>query len=444
MLKHCQATANDHTRRSRRRLGDNTSLNSSGSASFNSSFGSDSLPPEHSYSDSRRSSFSSPEPISLISRTSSFASLSLESAGGGPRTPIKIFAKCLRSDIEYKTLSVGFHTNCKELVWLLLAKYKMKNRDPNLFYLTMDINIKRTGIPLQRTITLDDEARPAELKSCHPWGECKFTLQMRKGGLVRIHDSILMAESKYKCLLIAEHTTVAEVIRILFHCYNLERIEQVERFCLVEQCQSQSYERLLHPQDRPAQVQSLWPSPTQFMFVLKRSQPGNAGLTVKSNLPHPATIASHCHQRFPLDTDRREQSPSSSSNVATAAVVVNNNNMTSNSAGVSPVGSDTSSTTSTSPSLNGSAYSTPRLLIRNRFANPMGPSGSASLILPPKMNLASIHESGLPSPPIIRPKPTPASVGLLFSGSRASLGSLSSGSRSSNASYHDYENYFYI
>ena len=63
------------------------------------------------------------------------------------------------------------------------------------------------GIPLKRTLNLEDEARPAELKSCHPWGECKFTLQMRKGGLVRIHDSILMAESKYKCLLISEHTT---------------------------------------------------------------------------------------------------------------------------------------------------------------------------------------------------------------------------------------------
>ena len=71
----------------------------------------------------------------------------------------------------------------------------------------MDIYIKRTGIPLKRTLNLEDEARPAELKSCHPWGECKFTLQMRKGGLVRIHDSILMAESKYKCLLISEHTT---------------------------------------------------------------------------------------------------------------------------------------------------------------------------------------------------------------------------------------------
>ena len=66
---------------------------------------------------------------------------------------------------------------------MLLSKYRMRHRDPKLFYLTMDIYIKRTGIPLKRTLTLEDEARPAELKSCHPWGECKFTLQMRKGGL---------------------------------------------------------------------------------------------------------------------------------------------------------------------------------------------------------------------------------------------------------------------
>ena len=80
----------------------------------------------------------------------------------------------------------------------------------------MDIYIKRTGIPLKRTLNLEDEARPAELKSCHPWGECKFTLQMRKGGLVRIHDSILMAESKYKCLLISEHTTGKTILTITF------------------------------------------------------------------------------------------------------------------------------------------------------------------------------------------------------------------------------------
>ena len=87
----------------------------------------------------------------------------------------------LRSDIEYKTLIVNNQTTCRDLIWMLLSKYRMRHRDPKLFYLTMDIYIKRTGIPLKRTLTLEDEARPAELKSCHPWGECKFTLQMRKG-----------------------------------------------------------------------------------------------------------------------------------------------------------------------------------------------------------------------------------------------------------------------
>ena len=115
------------------------------------------------------------------------------------KMPIKIYSRCLSSDIEYKTLSVDYQTTSKEVIWMLLSKFKMRHRDPKLFYLTMDINIKRTGIPLRRTLSLDDDSRPAELKSCHPWGECRFTLQMRKGGLVRIHASVLMPESKYKC-----------------------------------------------------------------------------------------------------------------------------------------------------------------------------------------------------------------------------------------------------
>ena len=147
---------------------------------------------------------------------------------------VKIYAKCLRSDIEYKTLSISRSTTSAEVIWMLLSKFKMRHRDPKLFYLTMDIGVAA----LSRTLSLDDDSRPAELKSCHPWGDCKFTLQMKKGGLVRIHDSVLMAESKYKCLLISEQTTVREVITILFHCYGLERIERVDRYVLCEVAQN--------------------------------------------------------------------------------------------------------------------------------------------------------------------------------------------------------------
>ena len=110
MLKHCHSNSSSSGVNSRRSLTtpassastsspDSASLNSSGcSVSFNSSFGSsvdpvDQLIPQQLQE--RRCSFSSPEPISLVSRASSFASLSLFESGGGnsatgPKTPIKV------------------------------------------------------------------------------------------------------------------------------------------------------------------------------------------------------------------------------------------------------------------------------------------------------------------------------------------------------------------
>merc|ERR1719273_985485 len=175
---------------------------------------------------SSTSSLSSSEPLSMLSTSSSDS-----------RVSIKVFASCLRPDIEYKTLCVTYQTKSRELIWQLLAKFKMKHRDPKLFYLTMDVVVSKDhGTPVTRTLVLDDEARPAELSSCNPWGECKFTLQMRKGGLVRIYDKILMEESNYKSLLISEETTVEDVVKILLHCYGLERLERVERYAMYEQC----------------------------------------------------------------------------------------------------------------------------------------------------------------------------------------------------------------
>merc|ERR1719189_2377958 len=123
---------------------------------------------------------------------------------------------------------------------------------------------------VSRTLVLDDEARPAELSSCNPWGECKFTLQMRKGGLVRVYDSVLMAESNFKSLLISEETTVEDVVRILLHCYGFERIS-LRKYCIYEHCTTQSYERKLNYEDRPLSVQDSWLDPDQFRLVLRRA-----------------------------------------------------------------------------------------------------------------------------------------------------------------------------
>ena len=106
---------------------------------------------------------------------------------------LKVYAKCLAPDIEYKTVIVTKNMSSRELILMLLSKCRMKHRDPKLFYLTMDVTVKKTGIPIKRTMVLDEDARPAQLRSCNPWGECKFSLQMRKGGLVRVYDSVLVS-----------------------------------------------------------------------------------------------------------------------------------------------------------------------------------------------------------------------------------------------------------
>lgn len=419
MLKHCHATAIDSRRNSRRNLStpslqhDNSSLNSSSSSSssagsVNCSFVGSETSASSSFvlaspsksqviSDSRRSSYSSPEPLSMASRTSSFASLSTTDGfvqGTGPRTTIKIYAKCLRSDIEYKTLSISRNTTSAEVIWMLLSKFKMRHRDPKLFFLTMDIGVAA----LSRTLSLDDDSRPAELKSCHPWGECKFTLQMRRGGLVRIHDSVLMAESKYKCLLISEHTTVREVITILFHCYGLERIERVDRYVLTEVAQN-NFERRLNHEDCPASIQQGWDDPKQYQFILKRNNVLSLSVSVSSAVSSSASVTS-----------------SAGSPVASSI-------------------SDTSADEAMDTSYSNSDHS---------------PSPSPDVFRPlqqkakPQFNINgpvshSFHQVGLP--PVLRPKPTQQASLLLANGSR---GNLHLKHHHLRAKFHDYENYFYI
>lgn len=56
-----------------------------------------------------------------------------------------MYTKCLRSDLEYKTLGLSYTTTCTEVISILLSKYRMRHRDPNLFYMTMEITLRKIG-----------------------------------------------------------------------------------------------------------------------------------------------------------------------------------------------------------------------------------------------------------------------------------------------------------
>ncbi|XP_056635191.1 uncharacterized protein LOC130444165 [Diorhabda sublineata] len=202
----------------------------------------------------------SPEPLG--SRSSSYSSLN-----DSVQTTIKVYARCLRPDIEYKTLSITFQTTCKDVVGTLLGKYKMKHRDPKLFYLSMEVTVRKAGVKTH--LALDEEARPAVLQSCHPKGDSKFSLQTRRGGLVKIHDSALNNNSQYKSLLISARTTADEVISLLLNCSNSK--ERVEQFSIYEVNTDREQQRKLHPDDRPLLVQQTWLPTHQCHFLIRRN-----------------------------------------------------------------------------------------------------------------------------------------------------------------------------
>ncbi|KAL3281583.1 hypothetical protein HHI36_004790 [Cryptolaemus montrouzieri] len=150
---------------------------------------------------------------------------------------------------------------------MLLGKYKMKHRDPKLFYLCMEVTVRKAGV--RTHLALDDEARPAALQSCHPKGDSKFSLQTRRGGLVKVHDSVLNSNSQYKSLLVSVRTSVDELIALLLNCYNSK--ERVEQFSLYEVNTNKEQQRKLHPDDRPLLVQQMWLPSHKCHFLLRRN-----------------------------------------------------------------------------------------------------------------------------------------------------------------------------
>jgi len=137
---------------------------------------------------------------------------------------IKIYAQTLSQDVEYVTLHVNTQTKSKQIVRSLLRKFRLKHRDPNLFYLTLERIIRKEGLKTKSIMLLGDEACPLQLQQCcsnPPHNDIKFTLQMHTGALMKIFCSDVCPNTRYKCLSLSTQTTVAETIELMVHCLNL-------------------------------------------------------------------------------------------------------------------------------------------------------------------------------------------------------------------------------
>lgn len=170
---------------------------------------------------------------------------------------MKVHTCGIKADTDYKTIKITSHTSSLTVIELVLSKFRLTYRDPNLFRLCMEIKTRHKG-ELVKTILelgkfyshfklsynkrdlfkcgrLDDSARPLEMQRCHPQNMARFFMLMVNDCiLTRIDDSTICPLSNYKSVLLARRTTVLETIRILLQmCRVLNADETHFKLCLV-------------------------------------------------------------------------------------------------------------------------------------------------------------------------------------------------------------------
>ena len=179
---------------------------------------------------------------------------------------IKVYAQCLRPHLAYKTVIITRHTTSRQVVLGLLSRFRMKHRDPRLFYLTMEVNI---GEEKSRTISLEDGSCIADLISCNPWGTSRFRLKSRQGGLIKIYDGEVRVDSVYKSIIVSQVTTVKDTIDILENCYTAQDGTELK---LHEFNPQTGGVRLLSDSEKPLEIQDEWGKDSPKIFQLKRAQ----------------------------------------------------------------------------------------------------------------------------------------------------------------------------
>ena len=248
MLKHCSMLSLDTSRQSLRQ--------SSLSLAWETSPGKASPP-------RRANNGESPTGRTLNSPTRRVVELD-DHLSSSPRSSIKVHAQCLRPHLSYKTVVISGQTTSKQVVLGLLSRFRMRHRDPNLYYLTMEVTVGPEG---RQTIILEDNARPVEMISCNPWATPKFILQTKQGGLVKVYDHLVRPDSVYKSLIISEETTVRDTVLILRSCYREDDEGKEADLRLWEV--GGGADRALGEEERPLKLMEAWTKESSRRFLLR-------------------------------------------------------------------------------------------------------------------------------------------------------------------------------
>nr|XP_006819103.1 PREDICTED: uncharacterized protein LOC102808836 [Saccoglossus kowalevskii] len=145
---------------------------------------------------------------------------------------IRVHASILRKEWEYKTFVVTTETTSKDLIKMVLYKYRLETHDPNLYYLTMETGISKPDPNVSTAILLEDDTKPLLLQMCQPSETTRFSLKIKRGAIIKVYGEILDPEMPYKTMHVCESTHSKEIVRLSLLKYKCK--EQATDFQLCE------------------------------------------------------------------------------------------------------------------------------------------------------------------------------------------------------------------
>ncbi|CAJ0944280.1 unnamed protein product, partial [Mesorhabditis belari] len=163
-----------------------------------------------------RSTGSTSSGISLGSRSPSISSLSSLESIDGETGVLKIYTWNVAAFSDYKALRIHLTTTVAELIDILVSKFKLSARDPNLFEMFMEVKTRHEGRINRSFLLLHPQCRPLEMHRCHPADDHRFIVHLRQGGtLVRVYDHHFEPQSNYKSVLLAGETNAETATRLV-------------------------------------------------------------------------------------------------------------------------------------------------------------------------------------------------------------------------------------
>uniref|UniRef100_A0A915HLB7 Ras-associating domain-containing protein n=1 Tax=Romanomermis culicivorax TaxID=13658 RepID=A0A915HLB7_ROMCU len=190
---------------------------------------------------------------------------------------IRVYTYNIRPDTTYFTLCANTSMTSQELIRRALDRLRMKIKDIDLFYMTMELSSRQKpqqqGASSANTaaasssllkndedqsaslrdvtnvLALDQHSKPLELQMCHPTGKSKFVIQLRYTFPVKIYDYCLSDTSNYKSLLVSQRTTCSDVTRSILNAHKI-RTDQLDNFALIFVDYRSNKEKVLDPSCR--------------------------------------------------------------------------------------------------------------------------------------------------------------------------------------------------